>query len=81
MSLMMSYMNSIDVPSLVSEFEKASPNAQVTALHRLIYSLDDAVVVTVLERCLWKLHNTGKAPARLHNDVMSRLNSKFRKTN
>jgi hypothetical protein len=76
-------MDSINVPTLILEFKKASPNAQVTALHRLIYSLDDEVVVPVLERCLWKLHNDGIAPAKLHTEVMAKLtlipNSKFKK--
>ena len=76
-------MDYINVSSLISEFKKASLNAQITAMHRLIYSLDDVIVVPTLERCLWKLYGDGKLPAKLHEEVMSKIrkipNNKFRK--
>lgn len=73
----------INVDSIILEFKSASPNAQVTAMHRLLYSLEDRVVASSLERCLWKLYSDGKLPAKLHEEVMSKLrkipNNKFRK--
>lgn len=76
-------MDSINVPALILEFKKASANAQVTAMHRLINSLDDRIVISSVERGLWKLYRDGRLPARLHEEVMSKIkklpNSKFRK--
>jgi hypothetical protein len=64
----------INVNDLILEFKKATPNAQVTALHRLVHVLNDSVVLALLERCLWKLHSTGKVPSMFHKQVMDTIN-------
>ena len=71
----------INIDLIIQEFKSASDNAQVTAMHRLLNSLEDKIVIPSVERGLWKLYRDGWLPARLHEEVMSKIkkipNSKF----